>query len=63
MLVKQSSISHNPNKLAEKIGIVAQSGSTVNIENLNVDDAKNIEKQINVKQSGSNNTQNNTFNL
>ncbi len=56
-------IGNNPNQLAEKIGIVAQSGSTVNIENLNVDGVKNIQKQVNVEQSGSNNTQNNTFNL
>jgi hypothetical protein len=51
------------NKLAEKIGIVAQSGSTVNIDNLHIAGAKNIEKQVNVEQSGTNNTQNNTFNL
>ena len=51
------------NKLAEKIGIVAQSGSTVNIDNLHIAGAKNIDKQVNVDQSGTNNTQNNTFNL
>jgi hypothetical protein len=51
------------NKLAEKIGIVAQSGSTVNIDNLHIAGAKNIDKQVNVDQSGSNNAQNNTFNL
>jgi hypothetical protein len=50
-------------QLAEKIGIVAQVGSTINIETLNVDGAKNIQKQVNVDQSGTNNTQHNTFNL
>ena len=56
-------IASNLNKLAEKIGVVAQSGSTVNINALNLDGNKNIEKQINVDQSGTNNTQNNTFHL
>jgi hypothetical protein len=56
-------IGNNPSQLAEKIGIVAQVGSTINIETLNVDGAKNIQKQVNVDQSGTNNTQHNTFNL
>ena len=54
-------IGNNPNQLAEKIGVVAQAGSTINIETLNVDGVKNIQKQVNVDQSGTNNIQNNTF--
>jgi hypothetical protein len=64
-------IHNEPSKLADKIGVVAQAGSVVNIATLNVGDAKinpqgdraKIGKQINVNQSGNNNTQNNTFNL
>jgi hypothetical protein len=56
-------ITNNQNKLAEKIGIVAQAGSTVNIATLNIDGDKTIDKQVNVQQSGTGNTQTNTFNL
>ncbi|NMF60098.1 hypothetical protein [Pseudanabaena yagii] len=56
-------IGNKTNKLSEKIGVVAQSGSVVNIGTLNVDGNKTIKKQVNVDQSGTNNTQNNTFNL
>jgi hypothetical protein len=56
-------IQNNPKKFAEKIGIVAHAGSTVNIDKLNVGGDTTIGKQVNIEQKGTNNIQTNNISL